>query len=426
MNRTAYNLLFHLALPAVLGRMLWRSLKAPAYRQRLGERLGRGPELPAGGVWLHAVSVGETIAAAPLVRWLRAQHPELPLTVTNATPTGADRARALFGDQVAHSHAPWDLPWAVERFLDRTRPRLVLLMETELWPNIVHACSSRGIPVMLVNARLSARSARGYRRLGALTRELVSQLSRVAAQTEADGERFVALGLSPERLSVTGSIKFDQDIDEGVRAKAEALRQAWHEAAGRLVWIAASTHQGEDEQLLEVFRVARSRCPGLLLVLVPRHPERFGQVEQLCVDRGFATLRRTQGHPGPDTEVLVADTMGELLALYGAADLAFVGGSLVPVGGHNLLEPAAWGLPVLSGPHLFNFLEISEMLAEAGALRVVADADELASQLLPLLEDARARRHMGRAGAGVLEANRGALGRLTALVDRVLQGPPGA
>ncbi len=420
MNRVVYNTLFHLALPAVLGRMLWRSLKAPAYRQRLGERLGGGSEVAPGGIWVHAVSVGETIAIAPLVKELRHRHPEWPITLTNATPTGSERARALFGEQVQHRYVPWDLPWAVERFLDRVQPKLVLLMETELWPNIVHACRRRGIPVMLVNARLSARSARGYRRLGALTRDMVGALSGVVAQTEADGERLVSLGLSPERLYVTGSIKFDQDIEQGVRALADALRQAWHAAGQRLVLIAASTHQGEDEQILEVFRVARSRSPGLLLVLVPRHPERFDAVTRLCEERGFNTLRRTQGHPSADTDVLVGDTMGELLALYGAADIAFVGGSLVPVGGHNLLEPAAWGMPVLSGPHLFNFLEISEMLAEAGGLRVAENADDLAAQLIPLLEDERARRRMGRAAARVLEANRGSRARLLALVEQAL------
>ncbi|MBE7377223.1 lipid IV(A) 3-deoxy-D-manno-octulosonic acid transferase [Pseudomonas lopnurensis] len=421
MNRTLYTLLFHLGLPLVFLRLLWRAWRAPAYARRIGERFAVGlPPLRPGGIWVHAVSVGESIAAAPMIRELMARHPGLPITVTCMTPTGSERIQALFGDRVQHCYLPYDLPWAAARFLDRIRPKLAVVMETELWPNHIHQCARRGIPVVLANARLSERSARGYARFARLTAPMLAELSLIAVQTAAEAERFRRLGARRESVEVTGSIKFDLSIDPALLARATALRTQWG-AQARPLWIAASTHAGEDEIILDAHRQLLAQHPQALLILVPRHPERFGSVVELCRKAGFATLRRsTDEAVDAGTQVLVGDTMGELLFLYALADIAFVGGSLVPNGGHNLLEPAALGKPVLSGPHLFNFLEISAQLRGAGALREVQDADQLAQGVGELWRDPAAAQRMRDAGLGVLKANQGALERLLAGLGHLL------
>ena len=410
MNRTLYTLLLHLGLPLIALRLYLRGRRAPAYRQRIAERFAcRLPPFQPGGIWVHAVSVGESIAAAPMVRALLERHPELPVTVTCMTPTGSERIRALFGDRVQHCYLPYDLPWAASRFLDRLQPRLAVIMETELWPNHIHACARRGIPTVLANARLSEKSARGYARFAGLTRPMLAEMSWIAAQTETEAERFRQLGARAECVSVTGSIKFDLSIDPELPARAQALRASWG-AERRPVWIAASTHAGEDEIVLDAHRRLLAEQPDSLLILVPRHPERFDDVYSLCLREGFATVRRSSGQPvGEGAQVLLGDTMGELLFLYALADVAFVGGSLVPNGGHNLLEPAALGLPVLSGPHLLNFLEIAAQLREAGALQEVSGAESLARQLHCLLAGGEVRRQMGEAGMSVLYRNQGAL-----------------
>ncbi|KAF1054174.1 MAG: 3-deoxy-D-manno-octulosonic acid transferase [Stenotrophomonas maltophilia] len=421
MNRTLYTLLFHLGLPLVALRLFLRSRKAPAYAQRIGERFAIGlPALRPGGIWVHTVSVGESIAAAPMIRALLAQYPHLPITVTCMTPTGSERIRALFGDQVQHCYLPYDLPWAAARFLDRARPVLGVIMETELWPNHIHQCAKRGIPVALANARLSERSARGYARFAGLTRPMLQDMRWFAVQTEAEAERFRQLGARPECVSVTGSIKFDLSIDPQLLADASALRQQW-QAQARPVWIAASTHAGEDEIILQAHRRLLERHPQALLILVPRHPERFAGMYELCRREGFTTVRRSAGEAvEATTQVLLGDTMGELLFLYALADIAFVGGSLVPNGGHNLLEPAALGKPVLSGPHLFNFLEIAAQLRAVGALREVADAPSLAVAVAALWDEPASAQRMAEAGLGVMKANQGALQRLLDGLGRLL------
>lgn len=421
MNRTLYTLLFHLGLPLVALRLAWRAWHAPAYARRIGERFAFGlPPIRPGGIWVHAVSVGESIAAAPMVRALLERHPDLPITITCMTPTGSERIRALFGDRVQHCYLPYDLPWAASRFLDRVRPKLAVIMETELWPNHIHQCARRGIPVVLANARLSERSARGYARFGKLTAPMLAELSWIAVQTGAEAERFRALGARPECVGVTGSIKYDLHIDPALVQRAAELRAQWA-AAARPVWIAASTHAGEDEIMLAAHKSLLVQRPDALLILVPRHPERFGPVFELCRREGLATVRRSTGAPVTAADaVLVGDTMGELLFLYALADIAFVGGSLVPNGGHNLLEPAALGKPVLSGPHLFNFLEIAAQLRDAGALAEVADADELAAQIGGLWAAPDRAAAMRDAGLGVLKANQGALERLLDGIARLL------
>jgi 3-deoxy-D-manno-octulosonic-acid transferase len=415
MNRTLYTLLFHLGLPLLALRLWLRSRKAPAYAQRLGERFGLGlPVLRPGGIWVHAVSVGESIAAAPLVRALLQRYPDLPITLTCMTPTGSERIRALFADEprVQHCYLPYDLPWASARFLERARPRLAVIIETELWPNHIHQCAKRGIPVALANARLSQRSARGYTRFARLTRPMLQALSLIAVQTEAEAERFRALGAPAERVQVTGSIKFDLRVEPALLARAAEQRQQWQLDA-RPVWIAASTHDGEDAVLLDAHRHLLAIHPDALLILVPRHLERFETVFAQIRQQGFQASRRSTGEAvGAGTQVLLGDTMGELLFLYALADLAFVGGSLVANGGHNLLEPAALGKPVLSGPHLFNFLEIAELLRKAGALIEVDDASGLTTALRRLIELPRDAERMAAAGQTVMRANQGALGRL--------------
>ncbi|MBD9501502.1 lipid IV(A) 3-deoxy-D-manno-octulosonic acid transferase [Pseudomonas sp. BGr12] len=422
MNRTLYTLLFHLGLPLVALRLFLRSRKAPAYAQRVGERFALGlPALKPGGIWVHAVSVGESIAAAPMIRALMQRHPDLPITVTCMTPTGSERIRALFGDQVQHCYLPYDLPWAAARFLDRAQPVLGVIMETELWPNHIHQCAKRGIPVALANARLSERSARGYARFAGLTRPMLEEMSWIAVQTETEAERFRQLGARPDCVSVTGSIKFDLTIDPELLARASDLRSQW-QALQRPVWIAASTHAGEDEIILAAHRQLLEKHPDALLILVPRHPERFNPMFELCSREGLRTLRRSTGEQvKADTQVLLGDTMGELLFLYALADVAFVGGSLVPNGGHNLLEPAALGKPVLSGPHLFNFLEIAAQLREVGALREVADAPSLAVAVAALWDEPASAERMADAGLGVMRANQGALERLLDGLGRLIR-----
>ena len=427
MNRTLYTLLFHLGLPLVALRLWLRARKAPAYRQRIGERFALGlPPMQPGGIWVHAVSVGESIAAAPMIRALLARYPQLPITVTCMTPTGSERIKAMFAGEprIQHCYLPYDLPWAAGRFLDHVRPVLGIIMETELWPNHINQCARRGIPVVLANARLSERSARGYGKFAGLTRPMLAQMSWIAVQTEAEAQRFRDLGARPECVAVTGSIKFDLSIDPQLLKDAADLREQWL-ATQRPAWIAASTHAGEDESVLSAHRQLLASHPDALLILVPRHPERFASVHDLCVQQGFATVRRSSQQPvSAQTSVLLGDTMGELLFLYALADIAFVGGSLVPNGGHNLLEPAALAKPVLSGPHLFNFLEIAALLRNADALAEVADAAGLSAAVQRLFDQPQQARAMADAGLQVMKANQGALQRLLDGIGRLVKGLP--
>ena len=423
--RYLYSALFYSLLPLVLLRLLLRSRRAPAYRRRLAERFGvfaTGFEPSTPTLWIHAVSVGEVLAAAPLVDSLLRAYPDYRLVVTTTTPTGSERVRALFGERVFHVYAPWDTPGSVRRFLRRTRPRLLLIMETELWPNMLHYSRAQGCKILLANARLSERSARGYARFPAATRNMLSQLDNVACQSAADGERFLSLGLPPAALRVTGSIKFDLELDGAVRAQAASLRRELG-ADSRPILVAASTHPGEDEQILAAFRQLRCSVDNCLLVLVPRHPERFDDVYALCVREGWQVVRRSAGSaPGVGGDIVLGDTMGELVLLLGAATVAVMGGSLVARGGHNVLEAAVWGVPVITGPHMFNFPEISTLLVTAGAMIMLDDPLQLGACLAGLLGDPRQCREMGAAGQRVVADNRGAKQRLLELVAEQLAG----
>ncbi|CEL27217.1 lipid IV(A) 3-deoxy-D-manno-octulosonic acid transferase [Pseudomonas sp. A1230] len=424
MNRTLYTALFYLGLPLVAIRLWLRARKAPAYAKRIGERFSYAmPALQPGGIWVHAVSVGESIAAAPMIRALLQRYPQLPITVTCMTPTGSERIQALFATEprIQHCYLPYDLPCAAARFLDRAQPKLAVIMETELWPNHIHQCAKRGIPVALANGRLSERSAKGYGRFSKLTTPMLAEMSFFAVQTEAEAQRFRDLGARPETVEVTGSIKFDLTIDPQLLQRAAQLRDQW-QALERPVWIAASTHEGEDEVVLNAHRRLLANHPDALLILVPRHPERFNSVFELCQREGFATLRRsTAANVDAQTSVLLGDTMGELLFLYALADSAFVGGSLVPNGGHNLLEPAALAKPVISGPHLFNFLDIAAQLREAGALVEVDDAEGLAVEVQRLFELPRDAQRMADEGLAVMRRNQGALQRLLDGLGRLIK-----
>lgn len=420
--RRLYSTLFCLAAPFLLLRLLWRGLGSPAYRRRIGERFGyidaRAQRAP---VWVHAVSVGEVQAAVPLIREIRARFPRLPVLVTTMTPTGSDRLRELLGEAVEHSYVPYDLPGAVRRFFVRARPCLAVIMETELWPNLFHHAARAGVPVLLANARMSHRSAERYRRVAGLVRPALAGVTRVAAQGRADAERLVGLGAPPERVQVTGNMKFDLRYSASLSERAQVLRRGW--GVNRPVWVAGSTHENEEQKILDALSEVRKQLPDCLLVLAPRHPERCGRVAALCRRRGLATVLRSEANDGlEDSAVLLVDSLGELVDFYAASDVAFVGGSLVPLGGHNPLEPASQGLPVLFGPHAYNFTEINELLLGRGAARVVRDARELGSEVLELLSDAELRNRLGEAGRWLVAQNQGAVRATFELLLPYLEG----
>jgi 3-deoxy-D-manno-octulosonic-acid transferase len=419
--RIIYLCLVVLLMPLLHGVFLYKGLKGRGWWRGLGERHGRGPHARPGGIWVHASSVGEVQAGALLVRELLARHPELPVTFTTFTPSGRERARALFGDRVLHRYVPIDVPWSVRAFLDGVRPRLAVILETELWPTLFHECDARGIPLVLASARLSERSVGSYRRLGALFRPALARVT-VAAQTAADAERFRSIGAAAARTHVVGNLKFDHALAPELVERAARLRSEL--GADRPVWIAGSTHEGEEEIVLDAHRRVRERHPDALLVLVPRKPPRTEEVAALLRRRGVHYVARSSGETvGRDTEVMLVDTLGELVAFYGAGDVALVAGSLGRAGGHNLLEPAAFAKPVLTGPHNSSAPEIARLLVECGAAQVVRDAPELAARVDAYLSDRALRERDGRAGRATLDANRGALARLVALVEPLLTSP---
>jgi 3-deoxy-D-manno-octulosonic-acid transferase len=406
MARLAYDLLLLLLLPLLPLRLLWRARRQREYLRHVGERFGRYPiavERPV--IWLHAVSVGETRAAAPLVEALLARHPDHPILLTHMTPTGRATSEALFGDRVLRAYLPYDYPFAARRFLRHFRPRLALFIETELWPNLIAACNEAGVPVWLVNARLSEKSAARYGRFAGLSRELFRGLAGVLAQTEADALRLRALGA--QNVAVSGNLKFDITPPDTTMESGRALRARF---GARPVLLAASTREGEEALLLDA--LGECGVPGLLFVIVPRHPQRFDEVAALLERRGLKFQRRSAGEPvAADTRVVLGDSMGEMFAYYAACDLAYVGGSLLPLGGQNLIEACAMGVPVLVGPHTFNFAQATADAIAAGAALRVADAEELMRAAAALLGDAERRARMGTAARAFAAAHRGATER---------------
>ncbi len=413
--RLIYSLAWLLILPLAFLHLIVRSRRQPGYLRHWAERLGVAQVLAGTSpIWLHAVSVGETRAATSLIRLLRQRHPERPILLTHTTPTGRDAGRELFGGDVTQAYLPYDFPPLVAMFLRRVRPCAGIILETEIWPNLYAACARRGVPLYLVNARLSARSARGYQRLAWLTRPALRALTGVAAQTAADAARLSALGAHD--VVVTGNLKFDVAAADRSGPLAEDLRQRFR---GRFVWLAASTRDGEETMLLEA--LAALDLPDLLLVIVPRHPQRFADVAGLLRARDVGFVRRSAGDMvTDDIRVFLGDSMGELAAYYAAADLAYVGGSLLPYGGQNLIEAAAAGCPILIGPHTWNFAEAAEQAVARGAARRVADVVELAEAVRELRADAAQRAAMAAAGTAFATENRGATERVYALIAQTL------
>lgn len=409
--RALYLLLVYLLTPILLLRLLSRSRQQPAYRKRLFERFGEVPQAHDGvAVWVHAVSMGEALAALPLIESLIERHGEGRIWVTTTTPTGSDRILAAFGKRVIHTYSPYDTPIAVRRFLDRARPSQAVIMETELWPTLFRALRKRGIPLTIANARLSPASFKGYARVARFAGSVLSDVSLVAAQSPLDADRFSQLGAP--RVAVMGNLKFDIDPPP-VQIEAGRLLR---ERLGRdhPVWVAASTHEGEETAALQAHQDIRQRFAEARLILVPRHPQRFDEVAQEIRRAGIRFQRRSelQADSVLDAEVLLGDSLGEMWMYLAASDTAFVGGSLVPIGGHNVLEPAALGVPVLFGPHMHNFLPARERLLEAGAAQEIAATSLLAPLVSECLADPARRARMGEAGRAAIHANRGALARL--------------
>ncbi len=426
--RLIYSILFTCLLPWVFFRLWVRSLRFPGYRRRWMERLGHVPLPPLEDVlWVHAVSVGEALSAIPLIHRIRQQYPQTPILITTTTPTGSERVQAAFkdmlGKQIFHCYLPYDLPWTLQPFFNRIKPKLLVLMETELWPNLLHACYARKLPVLIANGRLSPISAKRYGWLGSLMHYMLRPVSAVAAQSALDASRFLKLGVQSENIWETGNIKFDLQLPSYLHEAGAEFRQEI--GPHRKVWIAASTHEGEETICLNVYQTLKKQIPNLLLFLVPRHPDRFNKVASLCLERGFNMVRRSQKQTvDNDVDIYLGDSMGEMPLFYAASDVAFVGGSFVPVGGHNLLEPAALGLPVLTGPQLFNFVAISEMLVQAKGATIVQDENELTHQLSLLLEDSALRHSQGTLAKNVVEENRGALDKLLKLIDDIWEKTP--
>jgi len=419
-----YVLLICLALPFAVAAEAWQGLRNPGSRGRIAQRLGFvRPTAAPGGLWLHAVSVGEVQAAASLLAALRARHPGLPVVLSTVTTTGAQRARALFGDDVHHCYLPFDAPGAMRRFLDRVRPGVAVMLETEIWPILYRSLARRGVPLVIASARLSPRSVGRYRRLGSLPGRTLER-AVIGAQSALDAERFRAIGAVPDRVHLTGNVKLDLRIpQEVIDAGREFRRQ---HAAGRPVWIAGSTHEGEESAALEAHAAACRRHPDALLLLVPRHPQRFEAVQAALTHRELRFARRSQGGvPGESDGIYLIDTLGELQSFYAAADVAFVGGTLVPVGGHNLLEPAALGLPVLAGPYTHNSPESAELLAGSCALTIVHTPDELARAVTEYLDDPPRAAAAGARGRRAVDASRGAVDRLVGLIEPLLRSSGG-
>lgn len=423
--RFLYSFVFYLAMPLVLLRLLWRAIKAPAYAKRWQERFAffSAPSDPRPVICLHSVSVGETIAASPLIKRLLLDFPGHQLMVTTTTPTGSALLQERFAGQLLHVYLPYDLPDAVGRFLGKLKPEVFLIMETELWPNLLAACKARGIPSILLNGRLSERSARGYQRVAPLSHPMFDALSGLYAQTQADQARFVRCGAQPARCQVSGNIKFDLQLSDSLREQASSLRQQWQgaspEGKSRFIIAAASTHPGEDEIILEAFTqllAVVAEPSRIRLLLVPRHPERFKDVARLVEANDLYMQRRSEtqsaDYMDEQCQVILGDTMGEMLCFFGAVDTAFIGGSLVERGGHNMIEAAAWGLPIVTGTSCFNFAEANELLQNAGALVQIESAQALAEHWQQLMNKPELLRSMSTGALQVAQGNRGALDKM--------------
>ena len=417
-----YSVFLVLAFPIALIRLWLRGSKLPAYRLRWRERFGifQAPTFTKPVVWLHTVSVGEFITAKPIIDHLL-QRGDIELVITTTTPTASEQVHKSYQGHVFHVYSPYDLRLFINSFLRKIKPKITVILETELWPNTVKYCHKKNIPVLIVNGRLSEKSARGYHRISWLFLPMIRKISHIAVQNKTDAERFLSLGLAKDKTTITGSIKFDLAITNEMTAKAKELKEKFSIDGKRKIIVAASTHRGEDKIILDAFLQVRESLPDCLLLLAPRHPDRFEDVYELCHSRNFKLARRSN-HASPtiDDHILLCDTMGELLLMYGSADIAFVGGSLVNNGGHNYIEAAAWGIPILSGPSTFNFAQVSELLIHAEGMLIVHNQHELASTTIALLNDDRDRTRRGLAAFNVTLGNRGATKKTNALIEQWL------
>jgi 3-deoxy-D-manno-octulosonic-acid transferase len=418
--RYLYSFGFYLLLPFIMLRLWFKAKKLPAYKSRWSERLAKYNTKPLSeSIWIHAVSLGEAVAATPFINKLLQRYPQIPVVVTTMTPTGSGQIQKNFGDRIYHLYIPYDYPGAVKRFLNQFKPRLAIIMETELWPNILHYLAKRKTPIILANARLTEKSVRGYKKLGSFARQMLNNINLIAAQSQLDANRFIELGADPQKMKLAGNMKFDNEISSEVLIKAAQLRQALGKE--RPIWIAASTHAGEEEQVLAAFKTIKQKIANALLILVPRHPERFSEVKKLIESYNFRIICRSQQTEcAPEIDVVLGDTLGELLVLYGAADVAFVGGSLVSVGGHNLLEPAMLGLPIITGPKLCSIKEISEMLINASALLIANNQEELALGVTKLLLNPLLRNKIKVAELKLIEKHKGAISLILQWIEQNL------
>lgn len=418
--RAFYSSLFYLLIPFIVFRLVWRGIKAPAYLSRWGERFGfYNKAYTQGVIWFHAVSVGEAEALFPLVRQIQKQHPDVRLLITTTTPTGSARVKAVMLETVEHVYLPYDIPYAVNRFMQCFKPKIAVIMETEIWPNLFAGCGKNKIPLYIINARLSENSARGYQKIPSLVLPALAQAKLIATQTQDDANRFIAIGAEHEKVKTLGNIKFDveiprETIEQGVQLKADLFDD-------RFVWLIASTHKDEEAIFLHIYKEIKQKVPELLLVIVPRHPERFGEVKKLCEQHQLAVVMRTSGEAcHQNTDVYLVDTMGELKMLYAAADVAFVGGSMLPVGGHNVLEAAAVGVPVLFGPYMANFKEIAQGVLQQDAAIQCQNKNDITHAILALHSGPAYREQLIEKGKAFVRQNQGAIVRICEILDQAI------
>lgn len=418
--RLLYTLLFYLLTPFVLFRLYWRGFKAPEYRKRWAERLAfYKNQYPQNIIWIHAVSVGEAEAVFPLVKLLQNQYPNDKFLVTTTTPTGSARVQVVLADTVTHVYLPYDLPCVINRFLKAFKPKIAIVMEKEIWPNLYAGCEKNKIPLTIINARLSANSAKGYKKIPALVKPALNSVAWVATQTEEDKQRFIEIGAKEKYISAAGNLKFDVELDETILEQAQKIKKSTF--ANRFVWIIASTHDAEEVIFFDCYLQLKKQIPELLLMIVPRHPERFETVKQLAEKKGLNTcMRSSREQCSDDIDVYIADTMGELKLLYGTADICFVGGSMVPIGGHNILEPATMNIPIMFGPHMVNFKEIARNVLDLDAAVQCADTQALIETVLHFYSDEDYGRDMALKAKQFVQRNQGATKKIAGLIADIL------
>ncbi len=419
--RFLYTLVIYFLAPFVLLRLFLLGFKNPAYRTRWQERFGfiQKQKFNKPVIWIHAVSVGEVNAATPIINRLLEQYSNYQLLVTTVTPTGAFTIKQHFGEDVSHLYLPYDLPFAVKQFIKNVKPTLLITMETEIWPNLYNVCQSFDISVLIINARLSEKSSKGYKLVSKLMKQTLKKVSLIAAQTKKDADRFISFGADKAKVVVSGNLKFDITIPHSITEQAESLKRYF--SVSRPIWIAASTQEGEEEIILKAHKSVLKKHPDAILILAPRHPERVSKVMALCDAADLKYVRRTEQRKfSPEFNVYILDTLGELQLHYAASQVAFVGGSLVKTGGQNMMEPASLGLPVISGQYTFNFTEISELLSEQEALITVSNDRELADEICDLLSDANRRHNIGEKGRKVIDLNKGNINGLMEVIKPYL------